>query len=338
MNVDRAELAAALGRAASHTGKTIEAVQHIRMETRDGFLYVTATNLETGVDLTVEAKGTLKPILVPSNIARMVAGLNSERVDVKATKERVSVEGNATFRLPLQDLDNWPDITLPTENEYIPEEGFHKRYMAVHAASSTDGGRPILNTVKLGTLVAATDSYRLATFDLAWAGDDILVPSALTLKQPVDRITWDRRNVAFHTPDGVQWGRLVEGTFPSGVDKMIAPAKNSVVVTLDAESLADVCGQASLVGSDADGLQMTADGDGVAFKLLSSRGDFEATLPAKVDGELESPVAFNPNYLKGLLAVDGEITMHVEDSLKAVQLSNDWWKAAIMPIRVKAEA
>lgn len=330
MKVDRQELATALTWAASATSKVAEALSHIRIETLDGFLTITATDLTVGVQFLLPVSGTIKPILAPASIARQVAALPAETVELKIDKDRLVVSGGATFRLPTQRVDDWPDIILPEDNTWTPPVDFAETFKAVASHSATKS-RPILETVHLGTDMAATDSYRLAVVELPdWPGDPILVPHSIGLKGHVDRVTWDRRTVVFETPDGKLWARLVEGSFPK---YRVLLAENPVcTVTVNPDALSDALARAETVVDQGRGVVLTPGTDAVTVSFSGTRGEYTEEVDAKVEGETE-PAAFNPSFMRDCLAPCGsEARLELWSASKPAMVRSDWWSSLLMPV------
>ena len=331
MNVNRAELATALNRAASATGTMLPVTANIRLETTDGLLTVTGTNLDVTVEVTIPAKGKLGPVLAPAHIARQVAALTSETVDLTVKSGKLVVEGNATFRLPTFPIDDWPTIDPPTGGHFEPAQGFVERFAAVASHVSTEQARPLLRAVAYGGgMLRATDSYRAAVVDEDGPDETLIIP-AVKLAHPVDRIDFDRRHVMFTTPEGRMWVRMVEGSFPD-VTKIIPKAGGSTV-TVDADVLSRAFGRAQMVPIAATrGVRMDHDGDGVRLSVVDASGEFEEFVPAKVDGEFE-PVAFRPEFMRDALApVAGDVELTIQDGRKPAMVSKGWWRSVVMPI------
>lgn len=338
MNIDRTEFANALTRAASAAGKDMEITQHIRLESRDGFLVVTGTNLNVTVEVIVAHKGAkLAPVLVPVAIARQAAALSSERVEFTVKAGRATLEGDATFRMPTYPVDNWPTIEAPTAGGWEPSSGFHQRFGAVATHAGTDPGRAHMMAVGLvsGSMVA-TDAYRMAIIDEEVPTGTLMLVPPVKLGGPVDRIDFDDRHVMFTTPEGRTWARLREAAgypTPTKLRSMIPSDSRSVSVQVDAEHLAAAAARAAMVAPVATGVRIEQSDKGLRL-YVTGDAEFDETLPATFSGDFDR---FNvqPAFLKDAIGPNGGmVNLTVEGAIKPVMLSADWWRSVVMPIKV----
>lgn len=340
MNIDRTEFANALTRAASAAGKDMEITQHLRLESRDGFLVVTGTNLNVTVEVIVAHKGAkLAPVLVPTAIARQAAALSSERVEFTVKSGRATLEGDATFRMPTYPVNNWPTIEPPTAGGWEPSSGFHQRFAAVATHAGTDPSRPHMMAVGLvsGSMVA-TDAYRMAVIDEDVPSDTLMLVPPVKLGGPVDRVDFDDRHVMFTTPEGRTWARLREPAGYPSADKMRALAPNpktAVSVEVHAEKLAAACARAEMVDK-VGGVNMEMTDKGLHL-TVAGESEFDETIPATFSGEFPD-LAHNPSRLKDALApIDGMANLTISDASgkSPMMISAGWWRSLVMPVVAK---
>lgn len=331
MIIDRADFAAALARAASATASRtpLDITRHIRLEIRDGTLVATGTNLAVTVEMTVPAKGTLKPVLVPAAIARQVAALTSATVEFAVKSDRATIAGDATFRMPTYPVADWPDIRPPTDGTFVPERGFDERFEAVATHAATNRVRPILAAVMIsdGTL-AATDSYRAAIVDEAIPVAAPLLVPAVKLGGPVDRVDYDTRHVMFTTADGRILARLVDGAFPN-VRKIIPTA--GVVAQVAGGDLVSACARAGII-SHEPGVTLEQVDSGLRVSVAGDN-EFEQVIPATFDGDMPT-TAVRPEFLRDALApISGTVDLLVQVNGKSpISVSHGWWRSVIMPV------
>lgn len=331
MKADKRELAAALTRAAQATGSTPQMLSHIRLETVDGFLTVTATNLTVGYELTVAASGALKPVLVPAAVAKQVAVLPAETVELKIDKDRLVISGGSTFRVPIMPVDDWPATPDPNDGQVEAPERFPEWF--AHAATHADqtGKRPHLAAVQYGPPLAATDSLRLAVVETTGPEVPILIPATVRVMDPIDTIRWDTRHVMFEGPAGKQWARLVDAKYPEW-RKLFTKDKPACSLTFNAAALDALTGRAQMVAEDKSAMVFTPGTETVTLTISTRRGSFTEDIDAKVEGTLETPVGLNPGFVRQALGpVSGDVTFEVWDERKPVVVRAGEWTSLVMP-------
>ncbi len=253
-------------------------------------LTVTGTNLDQSVRtiVTVEADGDAT-IVVHDKIADLVRSLESGPVTLAAEAEQIRItQGASSYSLPTFDQDSFPRVRFePRTDIKAPAEEFFECLDRVLHAASSDLGRPVLCGVLvsgdggLGRLVA-TDSYRLAVAelaDVAWAGDDVIVPaSAFELlakhRRGGDLVEIGIESQAVTLRIGPVWisSALVDGNYPAW-GALVPQRTKSVSVTVDRHGFADRLKRlVSIMGADTIKLAIDANGAVIVSGLEASDG------------------------------------------------------------------
>lgn len=342
-----ADAAKAVGKFLPKTG-SLPAINHYLVEAHSGILALTATDMEAGRRIEVEADvKTEGDILVPPILSPILASGAADEVELSATDQHVTVKiGKASHRIRLGKREDYPTAEPSIEDGVdLPVDSWHK-IQAVARIASTDTSRPVLQAVCFeGSEAIATDSYRLAHVTVTEKlpeGDqpNHLVPARaiLGLDAAVTKLTLGERQVKAQVEDGAWWARLIEAKFPNWRN-LEAGTEPTVRVRFLADRLAGVLSRARHVTGDYIPLRLTVTaGEVVARANRPDIGEFEESFSADTEwsGKVkEVTVGFNDSYLASLIDPVDEVTMTLSDGFKASLVSGDgWWSGLIMPVRL----
>lgn len=232
--------------------------------------------------------------------------------------------GEASFTLVTLPSDEYPALPdLPQLAGTVEGGDFADAIGQVAPAASKDDTLPLLTAVNLELsaetmTLAATDRYRLAMRDLAWApaaGHEhaaVLVPARVLADAarmmnagvPVRIMLREASNEA-GAADGAMIGfeagerrlttRLLAGEFPRYRERF--PALFGCVAEMPAEAFAEAVRRVSLVAERGTPVQLTFGRNRVTV-VASTQGQARAreALPARFSGD-EPAIAFSPHYL-----------------------------------------
>lgn len=307
---------------------TLSVLGNVLLETKDGRLRVSATNLELGIDYfigaKIESEGSLT---VPARLLTdYVSNLTEEKVElsvkeqvleIKSTGAQSTINGIAASEFPtIPEVAEGKSLT-------ISGSGIKNIISRVSFAASVDETRPILSGVLFHfkdpqLKVAATDSYRLAELTMQFEKSapeelKVVVPakalselgriiegSEVSIKTAENQVQFETENVRLVS-------RLLEGEFPNY--QQIIPAKLDTKAILPREDFMNKVRIASLFSQDAGmgvKLSFTAPGKVELAAEAAQIGDSRSSLSAKVTGP-ENSVTFNARYLLDCLAsIDSE--------------------------------
>jgi DNA polymerase-3 subunit beta len=312
---------------------------NVLLATDQGRLKLSATNLETGINLWLGAKIEHQgAISIPAKIlSEYVASLPAEKIDLEIKENLLYLNcGNyqASFiGLPAGEFPNVPSLKGKPEIS-LTFKDLALAISQVAFAAAQDEGRPVLTGVLMQTkgenlILVATDGYRLSLKKLGGLPGiqkvvefqkGLLIP-ARTLME-VGKIisigegekilgltvTPEENQVIFTTPDCEIVSRLIEGKFPDF--EKILPEKGTTRITLDTQSLAMAVRIAAIFARESANI--------IKWKMENARlpagqgklkisanaaqvGDNVSEIEVKLEGKGNS-IAFNSRYLLDFLA------------------------------------
>lgn len=316
---------------------TLPILTNILLATDKGRLKLSATNLESGINLWLGAKVEEEgSITIPAKVLNeFVNSLPAEKIEMEV-KQNSLIVTSGSFKAdfigtPATEFPQIPSFSGKPLLVFEKEELIKSLGQVIFAAAQ-DEGRPVLTGVLVKnaegkiTLVA-TDGYRLSIKDLNGEGknleQDLIIPAKTLLevsrlvsekKEEEQEIrlalTAEKSQVVFALSDVEFSSRLLEGEFPD-FNKII-PRSFNTKAEFDKEEFTRAIKIASIfareqanvvkfkIGSSANssGLEITAETPQV--------GTNESQVAAKSEGEpLET--AFNCRFLLDFLsAVKGE--------------------------------
>lgn len=341
---------------------------NILLATEGGKLKLSATNLETGITVWLNAKvERAGKVTVPGRVfGELVTSLPQEAVELTVSEEKVQVKSGA-YRATVNGIsaEEFPEVPTLAGKKAAGELGLDGAALSeavslVAFAAGTDEARPIFTGVKMefskkGLRLAATDGYRLSVKSLPGskikgAGKEMVVPArALTeltkmLKdeegEEVRLAATDKEKQLIMSLDGVEVvTRLLEGDFPD-FDKIV-PGSSKTKLELETEELHQAVRAAAIFARDSANI--------VKFKIEKDKltvtanapqvGENEIGVAIKKTGE-DSEVAFNSRYLLEMLsAVTAErVGLELSGPLSPGMFraaGDDSWLHIIMPVRVQ---
>jgi DNA polymerase III sliding clamp (beta) subunit (PCNA family) len=336
LSIDRKALSDA-ARAASKFLPTIHhitALQHLEIEAHSNQLMVSATNLDSGRTVEVEADIELDGrVLVPQNFAQIAAKAQGDTLTLEASDSLEVSDGVSRWKLALGNIEDYPQP--PDVSGDAVDIVSWSHIQAVATAAGTKNDRPILTGVHFGDgYAAATDSYRLAWTPIE--APEALIPAYAirSLETEVSKLRISERHAAATIGDGLWWSRLIDGSFVDW-QRLWKKLNPTVEATVSTEALTDAVRRAGIVapvltkGSDRWHTVTLEVGDGITVK---SGDDFTELVEADVSGEITAN--FNVGYLVDALAPVDKATLRFTDEYKPLLIESDWWNALIMPIRV----
>ncbi len=330
-----------------------------------GKLKISATDLETGIEIevpaSVEEEGA---VAVPARaFSDFVSSLSEEKITIESAPSGVLVSGKkASARINALDEGEFPKIYEEKGEEIISvsEEGLLKGLPRVVFAASPDTGRPAFSGVLFrkegdGLLMVATDSHRLSLDKTkgAVASEALkkgVVVSAKTLRVLLSRkgggdarvyVSEKNNQIIFSQKDATLVGRLIETDYPE-FEKII-PQDSSTKTEFSGGQLLAALKTASVFARDnANIVKMSIKKDSLVVSAKSpTLGENTVEIEARTTGE-ENEIAFNGHYLLELLqnVDDEEMFFQMTGPLNPgvfKSKKNPDFVHLIMPIRVRDE-
>jgi len=345
-------------------------LSHVLLVTDKGRLKISATNLETGVNLWLGAKVEKEgQITIPAKIlTELVSSLPAQKVDLEVKENQLFISCGAYqadfVGLPASEFPKVPTLT-GKPNFTFEGESLALASHQVAFAAATDEGRPILTGVLLTLegsqlLLVATDGYRLSLKKLAntTKGQEevkefkkgLIIPArtlvevARVVNDSEEKslklgITPEANQAIFALPEVEIVSRLIEGSFPDF--EKIVPEKGATKIILDKEELTRSVRMASIFARESANI-IKFEVRGSKFKVSANTAQVGSNLSeieAKIEGK-ENKIAFNSRYLLDFLSVVGseQVTFEMSGSLNPgvfTPAGDSSFTHIIMPVRVQ---
>lgn len=315
------------------TKATLPILANILLSTDKGQLRLSATNLETGINLWLGAKIEKEgAIAIPARfLTEFIASLPPEKIDLEV-KETTLILFSGAFKASITGMapGEFPQIPSGSKETILvfEKEELSKALSQVAFAAASDEGRPVLTGVLVRALdkqisLVATDGYRLSLKKLKVGEGKIkesLIIPAKTLVE-VSRISQEVKDdekeikmskakgesqVVFSLPGVEIASRLIEGEFPD-FEKII-PSTSEVQAVFDKEEFLRSVKIASIFAREqANIIKFKIGKEGVVISAESPQvGSNESQIGAKIEGK-DLEIAFNFRFLLDFLnSVSGE--------------------------------
>lgn len=300
-------------------------LNNILIKASEGEVKMVATNLETGITISVGAKTEEEgEITVPGKLlTEYVAQLPAEKIEINLDKEILTIKTNKTeAKFNTLSSKEFPPLfsTKPKADMVLSMKQLSEGVGKTAFASSIDEGRPVLTGIKLrldkkGIQFSATDGYRLSIIQEEIGKgfeEEQIILAAKTLVEVVRiaeeekqveiglSLIKDKNQVVFSTTTTQIVTRLIDGEFPN-VEKII-PISFKTRVEVDKEEFLQSVKIASLFARGASNIvKLKILKNGISVSANTPQvGENQDFIDAKVEGE-EAEVAFNFRFLLDLL-------------------------------------
>ncbi|MBI2605579.1 MAG: DNA polymerase III subunit beta [Deltaproteobacteria bacterium] len=344
---------------------TLHILSNVLLEVADQNLFLTATDLEVGIKLSipVQASDDGKVAVSAKNFFEIVKELPNKPVsihkkenswiEISCQKSKFNIVGLAADEfppLPAFDSGNYQQVNMATAREMIDRTVF---------AVSTDETRYHLNGAFLESLennllrMVATDGHRLAYIDkeLVLNGADqfkrgIIIPKKgmaelrrlLDTKDDSFKMTVDKGNLLVKLEKALLFIRLIEGEYPDY--EQVIPKNNTKRMTLNREEFLGSLKRVALLANEKS--------RNVKFSLKervltisssnSDLGDAKEELDVEY-GNDPIEIGFNAKYLIDCLTIldVDKVTIDLNDKLSPGLLKpfgRDDYTYIVMPMRI----
>lgn len=334
------------------------------LEVKDGFVYISATDLEIGITIKTPAKIEEEgAITVPAKtFLDLISSISEEKITLSLSGSQLILVGkHLRTSFPTISAEEFPKILSERGRKIasVKTGEISKILAKVVFAASFDMGRPALSGVLMkkegeGLVLVATDGYRLSLrknfMPLFKEGDieRLIVPSRVLRElvglgeesQECDfYISKETNQVVFSTKDVVLVGRLIEAEYPDY--KKILPEDFETKAVFDRSDAQNAVKACSVFAREAANIiKVSVKKDRVVFSSsASSVGENEVEVAAKIEGE-ENEIAFNSRYLLDFLSAadDQEVDFRMMGPLNPGvfrSLKDKDYLHIIMPIRIQ---
>jgi len=251
-----------------------EILQNIKLEVSKGGSFLTATDTEVGVRLSVpnvvvEAAG--KAVLPISRLNLILRESSDETLNLEADDSKILVTGvSSRFELQAQNPDEFPDVNQFDQKDYFEVDANVLKDLIRRTLYATDNessryalGGVLLEMDGESIVAVGTDGRRLAKMEGTMTtvgkpkpGGQTIVPSRSM--QLIDRMLPDddtkikiaaqANDLTLEEPGGVFYTRLVEGRFPPWQD-VIPKREKTNRIEVSVGPLHSAIRQAAIVAS-----------------------------------------------------------------------------------------
>lgn len=323
------------------TRTTLPITQHVLLQTDEGRLKLSATNLEVAISTWVGGDIIEDgAITIPARIlTEFVNSLDSQTIEVKPLEQgyglAISGDRNKT-NIKGADADEFPPIPKIDEGIATRMSGraLRESIHQVVLAAAVEDSRPVLTGVNVeleGDKVtfAAADGFRLAVrhaelLEPVPEKTSVIIPSR-TLSdierlvegdEPVDIVVTPAKSQAMFRFRNIEVvSQLLQGTFPNYAQ--LIPQEHTTRAVIPLASLRRETRTASIFAKDGSGiirLEMTPDAPPGRMKISARAeevGDSEGHVEAEIEGS-EGRIAFSSRYLNDVLSVVGKEKVALE--------------------------
>ena len=369
LTIERAVLMKSLGHVQNVVERrtTIPILSNVRMEAGDGFLGLTATDMDISFNEKVGAEVGKSGVTTASahmlyDIVRKLPEGAQVDLEIGGGDQLALTSGHSRFSLPLLAAEEFPVMTegelahhfsLPAANlrRLIDKTRFaisteETRYylngIYLHAAKGDDG--PVLRAV-------ATDGHRLSRVDGPLPDGAADMPGVIVPRKtvnelrklidetdrPIDVSLSDTR-IQFSFDSTRLTSKLIDGTFPDY--ERVIPVGNDKIIQVRCQSFREAVDRVSTISSEKSRAVKLMIAEGMITLSASSPENDTATEEVEVDyGGPELEIGFNSRYLLDIAQqIEGEnAKFSLADSASPTVVSDASDSSALyvlMPMRV----
>lgn len=330
---------------------TLPILNNILLETSQGRLKLSATDLEIGINCLIGGKIEQEGKITVSAhlLANFISSLPNKKINLQTKKSFLNIQCE-NFKANIKTLDP-KDFPIIPKIEASPQvrikiRNFQKALSQVIVASATTETRPeiagvFINFDQNEIKVVATDSYRLAEKTIRPIVPNkepfsIILPSraayelirVLSDQDGEIKITPAENQILFYFNNVDFVSRLIEGQYPDYTQ--IIPSDFQTRAVIDTKEFIKIIKIASLFASKINDVRLKFRAKQARIEVQTESvdvGDNFSQIPAKIEGK-DQEIAFNFHYL-----LDG--LNNIETSELFFEISNQSTPGVLKPIRGK---
>lgn len=342
---------------------TLPILNNVLLQTENGQLKISATNLEMGMSTLVRCKIEQEGgvCIAAKVLLDLVNNLPNENITIEAGEAETAVTTDRyqtkIKHLPVEDFPLIPaieDASLIT----VQAESLKEALESTVFAASTSETQPEISGISLkfedsNVVVTATDRYRLAEMSIpvqTQAGRAVVVPQRsivemsrlLALSNSEVQLNISATQMAISVNDTYLITRLIDGQYPEY--QQIIPTETGILITLEHSELLSALKTSGIFSRGAGSVTLTIDSEKQQIQLLSSSqgvGESVVEIPCTVKdaGKNTNSVILNYRYMLDLLTNTGPATLDIsviDDSSPVVFRAQGKpnYLYLIMPIRL----
>ena len=340
---------------------TLPILEGILIEAKNGKLKLIGTDLEVGIETTINVDVIVPGRIVISSrmIGEIVRKLPDSDIELELKENNIVYIKceNSHFKVNGMTPDEFPDLPeVKKENGVvITQKKFKEMIKQTIFSVSTDEIRPILTGVLFEVVgdkisMVALDGFRMAVKNSSVINDNnfkAVIPGKSLAEigkiledteEPVN-IYFSKNQIIVQIQDTIIISRLLEGEFINY--KQIIPNDYKIKVTVPISKLIESCERAALFARDSSNnmIKFEINDDIMSIKSNSQNGDVQEELKVSKQGE-DIEIAFNAKYFMDVLKVieSEEITIEFTTNISPSilrPLDDEGYLYLILPTRFK---
>ena len=329
-----------VGRVVSNRAQ-LAVLGNILIEAQKTGLRLSGTDLQIGMSIGLPAKvSETGRITVPAKVLQeFVGSLAPGRLTLELKQDTLIVEGGS-YRGKFQTIsaEEFPAIPVLPDNKakiIVRQSEFAEMSTKVIFAAAKDSLRPVLTGIllelsKTSLRMVATDGFRLSVGKIKAQGADslrsVLIPMQAIAEvarfegeEELQIVSVEESNqVIFQAGESLLVSQVIDGNYPD-YNKII-PKESKSEVVVNREELLQAVRVAHIFARENSNMMKwdVNEKEIVIIAESPERGDSEARVPAKIDGE-GGKIIFNAKFLLDFLSVakGSEITFGMGEPLDA---------------------
>ncbi|OGO76788.1 MAG: DNA polymerase III subunit beta [Clostridiales bacterium GWB2_37_7] len=303
---------------------TLPILEGILLEAKNGKLRLIGTDLEVGIETTINVDVIVpgKTVISSKMLGEIVRKLPDSDIELEMKDNNIVYIKceNSNFKINGMTADEYPDLpTVKKENGIvITQNKFKEMIRQTIFAVSTDEIRPILTGVLFEVVgdkisMVALDGFRMAVKNCSVMNDtsfkSVIPGKSLSeigkiledTEEPVN-IYFSKNQILVQVQDTIVISRLLEGEFINY--KQIIPNDYKIKITVKTSQLIESCERAALFARDSSNnmIKFELNDDVMSIKSNSQNGDVQEELKINKQGE-DIEIAFNAKYFMDVLKV-----------------------------------
>jgi DNA polymerase III subunit beta len=340
---------------ATTTKGSLQILAGVRIDAEGDRLSFTGSNrdltIRTKCDASIETTGSV--IASGAVLLGMVSNFAGKDITFTSTDDGLNLsDGSVSYDIGTYDTSEWPRLPeVPSEMVELDTKRFLDGLANVIVAVSKDDTRPLLTSIRIdqvdgGVVLAATDSFRLATCVVSDVsmGESANVPSMAmdavlkVAKSEKLGLHVTANEAHFRSGDTTVTTQLIEGQYPPYRNLLQKPGST---LKVSAKALGDAV-KRTLILKDNDVPVVLTLSEGsltVSYASRSVRGMSSETVDCEWNGHEGFRVGYNSTYLiDGLNRANGIIDVNIIDNLKPAQFTENGFLYLLMPVKMAATA
>jgi len=313
---------------------------------------LSATNGEVQISMPVECIAD-KPgscLLPARDVASILRVIGSEDVTISVDGDTIFIDGDAEYRLGVQDVSEFPTIKTASGDNVETKAGpLRNAIRKVRFATEEESTRYALDSVQIEVsrkqwILAATDTRRLAVVE--WQADTLgefkgllksdaiaLIERTLPADDLVVSICVDASRVTVESERCIISALQVQGKFPPW--RNIIPKTNEQEATFLATDLLSAVRQCEIMTSqDSRGVSFEFLADQVKLAGRYERGEVKAKAALTMTGETFT-ASIDPVYVRDFLQAcgkDATVTLRANGGETALHMTCGNYQYVVMPL------